>query len=404
MVLVVNLFLLLASLPALAGHSDYTSSDSIRDSIEVSAPLWIAPSDHLPPGTRILPSNNNVSIALHEGRLFAAWRTAPTHFASKKTRILVAASSDQGQSWTIEKEIERGADIREPFLVSFQGKLILTCFEGGKSPFQFKPNHMMRTIRLSGGNWTELETFGAPGEVPWEIKERNGVLFMTSYLGDHYSAGKSSIGVRFSSSSDGIRWYPVNPDRPFIYRGGVSEVGFEFTENGEVWAVTRNEDGDDSGFGSHLIHSTDWGRGEWSIPSISDPNRYDSPRMFRHGNDLYLVARRDIGGPFWKVSKKLPFNTQKWFNLIGYSFRKKRTSLYRIHPDTRKIEWLLDLPSAGDNAFPSIVQKDDHTFWVANYTSPLNKQGFNWIEGQLSPKGTGIYLVEIRFRSANPAH
>ena len=32
----------------------------------------------------ILASNNNVGGIIHEGRLFMAWRSSPTHFASSK--------------------------------------------------------------------------------------------------------------------------------------------------------------------------------------------------------------------------------------------------------------------------------------------------------------------------------
>ena len=31
-------------------------------------------------------------------------------------------------------------------------------------------------------------------------------------------------------------------------------------------------------------------------PEVCDPERYDSPEMFRHGKEIYMVARGDIGG------------------------------------------------------------------------------------------------------------
>lgn len=33
--------------------------------------------------------------------------------------------------------------------------------------------------------------------------------------------------------------------------------------------------------------------------------------MFRHGDDLYLVARRDVDGPFDLGYTELPFDVQK---------------------------------------------------------------------------------------------
>ena len=61
-----------------------------------------------------------------------------------------------------------------------------------------------------------------------------------------------------------------------------------------LWAITRNEDGDATGFGSHVVTAGPATPGEWRFPDRSDPSKYDSPRLFRHGNDVYLLARRDL--------------------------------------------------------------------------------------------------------------
>ena len=45
--------------------------------------------------------------------------------------IYVVSSSNRGATWEFEREVFLGADVREPFLLSFDGRLILTCFEGG---------------------------------------------------------------------------------------------------------------------------------------------------------------------------------------------------------------------------------------------------------------------------------
>jgi hypothetical protein len=375
----------------------YTQAEIIR----VSEPRWITTPNMIPNEFSLNPSNSNVSIVFHEDRLYMAWRNAPTHFASTKTKIFVASSDDMGKTWVAENEIALGTDAREPFLISIKGQLILQFIEGGPYAWTFAPKHMLQTIRQGPKNWTTPQPFGRPGEVPWEVKVRNGQVYMTSYIGDHYSFGKSKINIHFSQSSDGLNWKPVNPNLSTVYQGGVSEVGFEFTEDGVLWGVTRNEDGDDTGFGSHVVSSTNWGADPWKFPSVSNKNRYDSPRMFRHKKDIYLVARRDVGGPFWQASAHLPFNIQKWLNLIQYSFRKKRTALYKIDQSTKQVKYILDFPSAGDNAFPSIIQKDTDTFLIANYSSPFSETELNWLEGQLSRKGTNIYIVEINFSHKN---
>lgn len=40
------------------------------------------------------------------------------------------------------------------------------------------------------------------------------------------------------------------------------------------------------------------GLAAWDRPIISDPDCYDSPEMFRHEDDICLVALQDVGGPF----------------------------------------------------------------------------------------------------------
>jgi len=353
-------------------------------------------SSRLPDPIRALHSNNNVGITRFEGRLFLAWRTAPTHFASSKTVLYVMSSVDDGATWDYETEIRLGYDIREPHVVEIGGRLFLYAFRGGKKALEFKPAYLFRAERLGFRNWTQPERLGRPGEVPWEIKVRDGVAYMASYAGSHYSAKPGAIDVFFSRSTDGLAWEGVGA-QPVVYTGGVSEVSFEWDAQDRLFAVSRNEDGDDTGWGSHFITVEPGAWGEWKFPKVSDPERYDSPRMFRHGEELYLIARRDIGGPFDGGLRDLPFNLQRWIYLADYSGRRKRTSLYYVNRGTHKIEWLEDLPSAGDNAFPSIVQLDADRYVVANYTSPLDEDRWVWIQGQLAKRGTGIYLMQISF-------
>jgi len=180
-------------------------------------------------------------------------------------------------------------------------------------------------------------------------------------------------------------------------RGGVSEAAFEFDEGGDLWAVTRNEDGDRSGFGSHVAWAPAGDLGAWRFPSPCDPERYDSPRMFRRGRELYLLARRDVGGPYDMGLDLLPIPLQRSIYLPAYSSRPKRSALYRIDRERHQVEHLIDLPGAADTAFPSVLRASADEFLVANYTSPLWFKHRSWLEGQLSVFGTSIYLVWLRF-------
>ena len=59
-----------------------------------------------------LGCNNNVDVEYFDGRLFVAWRTGPTHFASEDTEMLVVSSADNGVTWDFETKVVLGADVR----------------------------------------------------------------------------------------------------------------------------------------------------------------------------------------------------------------------------------------------------------------------------------------------------
>ncbi|MBT6177538.1 MAG: exo-alpha-sialidase [Deltaproteobacteria bacterium] len=365
--------------------ADYVVDTSVSYALEVSEPRWVVPSDTIPVEIDVQESNNNVDICYFDGRLFMSWRSGPTHFASEDPQMHVMSSSDDGKTWEFEHTIDIGTDLREPRLISYQGKLQLLFFQAGVIMTAFEPQRILRTWRNGFQDWSELETVNPEPEVPWDIKVRNDRLFMTSYAGGHYEED-SDVEVYFKESTDGLTWEKVN-GKENVYTGGVSEVAFEFAADGTLWLVTRNEDGDASGYGSHVCYAPADNITEWVCPAICDPERYDSPEMFRHGDTLYLVARRDIGGPYGPDDA----------NVIDYSLRPKRTAIYQIDQEQKQVVHIMDIPGAGDTAFPAIWRTGPHSFLMANYTSPLDEPDVTWLEGQSSRRGTQIYLMDINF-------
>lgn len=363
-------------------------------------PRWVVPSAALPDGVAPLAANNNVDIVYFGGRLFMAWRSAETHFASPNAAMYIVSSADHGASWKLEHTVAPGTDVREPRFLSIQGgrRLLFHWFEAGQLPTTFEPKQIWRIERRGCGDWSEPEALGDPGEVAWTIKgPRRGRYYMTSYVGEHYSGQPGELELRLRVSDDGLTWRAADPTRLVVYRGGVSEAAVELDEAGVLWAVTRNEDGDASGFGSHLCQAPAGYPAHWTCPATSDPERYDSPWIFRHAGELYLVARRDPGGPYDQGEAGLTLAEQRTRYLLQYSLRPKRTALYRIDRLARKVRHIVDLPSAGDTAFPSVRRTGPHTFLVANYSSPLDKAGASWLSGQTAVEGTGIYLLELTF-------
>lgn len=359
-------------------------------------PRWIVPGPQVPAETKpVLPSNNNVDVVMHDGRLWMGFRTAPTHFASADTRLHVISSGDLGQTWRHEWTVHQDADLREPLFLSFNGTLRFLWFEAGTDMFAFEPKREWRTVVGKPGT---PETWGTPKDITWSLKVRDGIAWRTSYAGTHYMVGMpSDLRLSFTRSTDGLTWEPVSGDG-VVYRGGVSEAAFEFDENGDLWAVTRNEDGDATGFGSHVCFAKKEALGTWDCGTKSDPHRYDSPKMFRHGNELFLIARRNVSGPFDLGRDELTFSQKQVQYLAAYSASPKRTALYRVDRSAKKVVWVQDLPSSGDTAFPSIARLDAHRFVIANYTSPLNFDvDRSWLTGQTLQAGTKLYLVELTF-------
>jgi hypothetical protein len=363
---------------------DWEVDTSVEYQVTASEARFVVPSDALPVETQV--SNNNVSIWLGEERLFLAWRTGPIHFATPQTAMHVISSEDGGESWVHEHSIELGSDVREPALGWWDGTLWMSFFQGGTDPFGFEPQGIWRSERCGVGNWTDTLVEDDTTRVPWDLKLRNGRWWRTSYTGEHY--GEGILDLHFEVSDDGGESWAIVGEDP-VYQGGNSEAAIEFDETGALWAVTRNEDGDETGQGSMVCVATAEDPGIWDCPEVSDPQRYDSPELFRHGDDLYLVARRDVDGAFGEDEGLLPYST-----------RPKRTALYQLDRTARRVVHLMDLPGVGDTAFPSIVRTSEHTFLLANYTSPLDDPDISWLEAQTSPRGTQLYLLELSFAPA----
>jgi hypothetical protein len=82
-------------------------------------------------------------------------------------------------------------------------------------------------------------------------------------------------------------------------------------------------------------------------------------------------------------------------NEWAYWNAPKRCSLWRIDPETRTVSFVLDLPSRGDTCFASVEPIDDQAVLLYNYSSPIDRQDWSWVQGQQRP--THIYRMILRF-------
>jgi hypothetical protein len=380
-------------------HYDSLFHDHETYTMHLSEPLWLIPSNILPPEIQLLNSNNNMSIQLFNHRLYVAFRTSKTHFASGTTALQVISTAD-GKNWKKELAIAGGKDAREPFLIAINDSLRFYFFEAGNSPVAFEPEKIKMYSLGKNGGWGAPQEVLEKGEVHWSLKNRMGSTFLTSYLGTHYQLkGNATVQLNFRKTNNAQNWQPIG-DSTAVYTGGVSETDFEFDKQGNLWAVGRQEDGDQTGFGSLLFYAPANNLGKWQHAEKSNPVAYMSPKLFRHHNEIYLIARRQLGKKdFGYANPKWSMKWQRIFNWSRYSLSPKTTTIFKLNKTTQTFEPITDMPGAGDTAFPNIIRLDKDRFLVANYTSPPHKSNFTWLRGQLSK--TMIYLQVISFKKTS---
>jgi len=363
----------------------------------MTAPEIVVPSDGLPAEVMDQNSNNNLDVVRHDGRIYFAFRTAPNHFAGTDT-VLYVVSSDDEQSWRFETKIALATDLREPRFLSFDGKLFLYFAVLGANPVSFDPQGMKVTERLSDGTWTAPDWFYQPGFIPWRAKVVGGVPYLVTYVGggNIYNGSGAPLEIHFLTTQDGRTFAPVVPGQPKILEGGGSEADFVFQDDGSLVAVVRNEAGDATGFGSKICRAEAGDLGNWHC--VADPKKYDSPLVFRHGQDIYLIGRRNISptGDYDLMMRNLSMMDQNLLYEVDYWNKPKRCSLWKVDPTALSVSFLVDLPSKGDTCFASTWQPTADRYVIYNYTSPLGgTDDPTWMQGQL--QATEIYRLVLDF-------
>ena len=358
-----------------------------------SDPRSVVPGPAATHGLTVLAANNNLDVCEHNGRRYLAWRTAPNHFASADARLNVVSSGDSGATWHYETTVALSRDVREPRFLSWNGRMFLYFFTLGTVWYRFEPDRV-HVVELTSGGWTDPEPISEPGVVEWRPRVLNGVPVMSVYLGADttYSTHPEPTRVELWTTDDGRAWRPLDPDSPVAHIGGTETDIVEAPGGGWV-AVTRMEG--PHGWGSDICRADRPGPRDWRTRRY--PNKLDSPLMFRHEDDVLLIARRQVtsGGRYdlgWQRPE--PSQRTRVYQLI-YWATPKRTALWHVDPDTLELTWLTDLPGRGDCCFPALVAKGDGRFTVYDYSSPLDRPNRPWFFGQRG--ATMIYEIDLQF-------
>jgi hypothetical protein len=357
--------------------------------ISYTPPVKIVPSKRLPEKLKIYRSNNNLDIVKYKDKFYFAFRTAPTHFASKNTVIYVLSSSNL-EKWDYETEFKFGCDLREPRFLVFKDKLFLYFFQAGSNPLSFTPKGIFVSKYISKGNWTTPKQIYKEGYVVWRVKAHKGKAYMSVYYGVGLYSNENQAGhLQLLESDDGYNYRLVNgKEIKTEYRGEEGE--FEFDEQGNLYATIRFEWQGGAVCFANRKDITDW-------KCKFTTYKYDSALMFRHKNDFYVIARRNLDGPFNKTAIYLPAFLRSKYYLVRYSLTRKRTTLYKLNKELLTLEPVLDFPTRGDTAYAGITEISPTSYLVFNYSSEIDGFDWSWLGGQLT--GSNIYSMIVKFKN-----
>ncbi len=372
-------------------------SEPGRHTVTVTETRQVIPGEGLPPETPAGNSNNNLDVVRHDGRVYLAWRTAPDHFASSETRLFVVSSADE-RTWRYETRLSLDRDLREPRFLAWNNRLFLYVSRLGTDPMRFEPQGVSVTERRGDGSWSVLEDVNLPGAIAWRTRMERGTPYMLAYRGGEniYLFNNLPLDVDLLTTTDGRAWTPVDPAMRTVYHGGGSEADMALGDDGTLFAVIRNEAGDDTGFGSLVCRAPPGAPARWSCRP--DPKKYDSPLMFWHDGEAWLVARRNVtdDGHYDRRQTGLNRTAQSVQNQLAYGNTPKRCALWRYVQGEDRFAWVLDLPSRGDTCFPAtLTTANPEERVIYDYSSPIDGDDVSWRVGQRGP--TRIYRHLLRF-------
>ncbi|MCG8671579.1 MAG: hypothetical protein MI867_19390 [Pseudomonadales bacterium] len=363
--------------------------------LQLGQPVNIIPNPELPDQAQVDTSNNNLDVVMHNGELYFAWRTSTSHFASANTLLQVMRQTQSGE-WVYEHSIFTGRDLREPRFLSLNGELFLYFAELGINPIAFQPGKTLFTRMDSQGQWQDTQVLFDDGFIPWRINFVDDQPIMIGYKGGEtiYETDQSELSLMLLTTADGIQWQPAFNDDGVVLRSGLSETDFVITDQYLV-AVGRNEAGDADGWGSKVCRAPLDNLSQWHC--MPDRRKYDSPLVLEQNGEVYLVARRQLmyGGNYDLRWRNLSFQFQNILYQAFYWLSPKRCSVWRVDVNELAVDWLEDLPSAGDTCFPSAIRQSDGSFDIYNYSSDYNSGSrWSWLKGQVSP--THIYKINLK--------
>lgn len=318
--------------------------------------------------------NSNTDMIYWKGSFYMIHASAPWHFASETTRLILWRSKDARDWDEIASFQNPGEDIRDPKFTIIGNRLFLYFLKNKNFPAA-EPYWTLGTSSTDGVNWEPYFEVGHDGWLWWRPKTRDGkTWYVAAYWHEH---GKSIL----LKTTDGRKWEKVSN----IYEGGFNdETAIEFFPDGRMIVTARLEVveellgyyfGDSKGNTLIAVARPPYTR--WT-EHHSYLTRLDGPYLFPYKDQIYAIGRYE---PIPK------------FQDTGSILNRKRTSLYLLAED--RLLHLSDLPSAGDTSYPGVVRRGDDIY-VSYYTSRIDRD-YPWALGMIMP--SDIMMAKIDMRS-----
>ena len=116
--------------------------------------------------------------------------------------------------------------------------------------------------------------------------------------------------------------------------------------------------------------------------------------MFVHHGQIFLLGRRHLSetGHYDQRSEGT-LSQRRLVNQANYWQRPKRCALWRVNRQTLSVERVLDLPTAGDTCFASVLPLAPSGYLIYDYRSTTDDSEIGWLDGQNA--ATEIYRVTL---------
>lgn len=306
--------------------------------------------------------------------------SSPSHFANKKSRLVLLRSDDAHHWQEITKFDGAGQDIRDPKLGIIHDQLVVYALLNKQ--FDPEPYKTIVTESKNGVDWEPFKDVSPDGWLLGRPITSDGITwFAPSHRIDLGTAA-------LFSSTNAVNWTIHST----IFDGKderADETALQFLKNGCMLAVTRLEAGSNV-FGSEhattLISIAKPPFRAWSQSGKSDVTRLDGPILFGVNEQIYAVGRRQprVASPFHKQ---------------GSAFGQKRTALFHVLTSTGDFAGeaglihLMDFPSSGDTSYAGVVITSEKVF-ISYYTNDPQKD-YPWLLGMLFPSRIQISAIEL---------